>query len=342
MRLLIYELFSSGEIGNNSELSLLGFTMLNAVINDFAAIPGVEVVTILDRRFQTMIAQAAYPENVEFSWNHNCSGTGLEHFVEVLKICDGTLIIAPETDGILTKITGMAENQGKVVIGSSSLATGLAGNKQKVLELLKGKGFAVPKTELIPNEVLQQWESAVFKRFMLPFVLKPVTGTGGQGVFLIENSGNLSDAGSRLMQTSRQSYIIQEYIAGEAVSVSCLVAAGKAGAVSVNKQILKVNGNFHFAGISVPYSHPQAEAAKVAAQGACEAIAGLSGFVGVDLVLGETGPVIIEINPRVTAAYIALREVLDGNLAHCLYQACLQQKLPVLPNIIGTYTYITD
>lgn len=342
MRLLVYELFSSGQISNSNDLSLLGFSMLKAVINDFAALPEVKVVTILDYRFQPMIAETCNQENVEIKWNHNLSGTWKVQFIEILKMCDGALIIAPETEGILTKLTRLVEKQGKVVIGSTSLATELAGNKQKALELLHTSGFSVPRTELIPSAALQQWGAPVFKRFSLPFVIKPVEGTGCQGIFLIENSRNLTESGSWITDNSNKSYLVQEYIAGESVSVSCLVAEGKARPISVNKQILEIKECFHFTGISIPYSHPQAEAAKNVAQRACETIPGLSGFVGVDLVLGKAGPVIIEINPRVTAAYIALQQVLDGNLAHCLYHACLYRNLPVLPNIIGTYTYIAD
>ena len=47
-----------------------------------------------------------------------------------------------------------------------------------------------------------------------------------------------------------------------------------------------------------------------------QALPGLRGFVGVDLVWhAERGPVAIEVNPRVTCAYVGLSDELDRNLA---------------------------
>ena len=64
------------------------------------------------------------------------------------------------------------------------------------------------------------------------------------------------------------------------------------------------------------------------ARAAVRAIAGLRGYVGVDLVLGEDAVRCIEINPRLTTSYIALRRVARLNLAHSIRDACMAGKLP--------------
>jgi predicted ATP-grasp superfamily ATP-dependent carboligase len=47
-----------------------------------------------------------------------------------------------------------------------------------------------------------------------------------------------------------------------------------------------------------------------------KAIPGLRGFVGIDLVWHpRCGPVVIEVNPRVTCAYVGLSASLGRNLA---------------------------
>ena len=49
---------------------------------------------------------------------------------------------------------------------------------------------------------------------------------------------------------------------------------------------------------------------------------GLRGFVGIDLVWHEErGPVVIEVNPRVTCAYVGLSAALGRNLAAELLDA---------------------
>jgi predicted ATP-grasp superfamily ATP-dependent carboligase len=56
------------------------------------------------------------------------------------------------------------------------------------------------------------------------------------------------------------------------------------------------------------------------ARRAVAAVPGLRGFVGVDVVLGD-GPrddVVIEINPRLTMSYVALRRLCIDNLAAAL------------------------
>jgi predicted ATP-grasp superfamily ATP-dependent carboligase len=45
------------------------------------------------------------------------------------------------------------------------------------------------------------------------------------------------------------------------------------------------------------------------------ALPGLRGFVGFDLVAAPQGPVVIEVNPRLTCAYVGLSQRLGRNLA---------------------------
>jgi predicted ATP-grasp superfamily ATP-dependent carboligase len=54
----------------------------------------------------------------------------------------------------------------------------------------------------------------------------------------------------------------------------------------------------------------------------CEAVPGLRGFVGVDLVLTESEAVVIEVNPRLTTAYLGVRGAIEGNVAALTLAAC--------------------
>jgi len=57
----------------------------------------------------------------------------------------------------------------------------------------------------------------------------------------------------------------------------------------------------------------------------CNALPGLRGYIGVDLVLTESDAVVIEVNPRLTTSYLGLRSALrgdGGNVAAMALAAC--------------------
>lgn len=120
---------------------------------------------------------------------------------------------------------------------------------------------------------------------------------------------------------------MQRYIPGQAVSVSLLADGRRAVPLAVNVQRVTVASAFSYRGGSTPFEHPLAAAATDAATRTCAAIPGLRGYVGVDLVLTDAGPVVIEVNPRLTMAYLGVRAVLDDNLAALALDAC-HGKLP--------------
>jgi predicted ATP-grasp superfamily ATP-dependent carboligase len=80
--------------------------------------------------------------------------------------------------------------------------------------------------------------------------------------------------------------------------------------------------SFAYRGGRTPLDHPLAAAAVDAATRTCAALPGLRGYVGVDLVLTDADPIVIEVNPRLTTAYLGVRAVLDENVAAMALAAC--------------------
>jgi predicted ATP-grasp superfamily ATP-dependent carboligase len=65
-----------------------------------------------------------------------------------------------------------------------------------------------------------------------------------------------------------------------------------------------------------PLHDPRAARLHALAAAVAGAIPGLAGFVGIDVVWHPgRGPVAIEVNPRVTCAYVGLSDTLGRNLA---------------------------
>ena len=70
------------------------------------------------------------------------------------------------------------------------------------------------------------------------------------------------------------------------------------------------------AGAAIDAADPRAAPLRALARKVAAALPGLRGYVGIDLVWNEReGPVVIEVNPRVTCAYAGLSAILRRNVA---------------------------
>lgn len=124
-----------------------------------------------------------------------------------------------------------------------------------------------------------------------PVVAKPRRGAGGVGCRVI---GGGADVGSR------DGLIFQELVAGRSVSVSVICNGRRAAALAVNEQLLGEPwagaSGFRYVGNITPL-----EAAPEGIERLAEEIVselGLIGSNGVDMILTETGPAVVEVNPR--------------------------------------------
>jgi biotin carboxylase len=93
--------------------------------------------------------------------------------------------------------------------------------------------------------------------------------------------------------------------------------------------------NSSYEGGIVPFHHPQEGEAFKAAQSTVKCFKGLRGYVGVDLVLTSSGPVIIEVNPRLTTSYVGLSKVLSFNLASAILNSVIKGELPKRAEALG-------
>jgi predicted ATP-grasp superfamily ATP-dependent carboligase len=95
------------------------------------------------------------------------------------------------------------------------------------------------------------------------------------------------------------------------------------------------DGSLDYRGVQVDavdrLRDPRATALHLLALDVARAIPGLRGFVGIDVVWhAERGAVVIEVNPRVTCAYVGLSAALARNLAEeIVLLQCLPQPEPV-------------
>jgi predicted ATP-grasp superfamily ATP-dependent carboligase len=232
-------------------------------------------------------------------------GEGAEAFVRRQALLhDLCWIVAPESGGLLLRLHDAVGEERW--IGCSGPAIGLAASKRATCEALSRAGI------LTPGAFASAADGA--------WIVKPDDGAGSVDTRW-HGTRAAADADLLGRRSAGVNARMEPYVSGEPLSVSLIVGPVLARVLAFNRQQLHIDaaGWLHDRGVQAAALRPddpragalQALALKVAA-----ALPGLRGYVGIDLVWNEReGPVVIEVNPRVTCAYVGLSAILQRNLA---------------------------
>jgi predicted ATP-grasp superfamily ATP-dependent carboligase len=210
---------------------------------------------------------------------------------------DAVWLVAPESEGLLLQCR-QAMPAGRW-LGCAAAAIALTTSKRATLARLSAHGLCTP---------------LAFERDATRWVVKPDDGAGA-----VDTRVHNDLASAR--QAQRDGMTLEPWVDGDAMSLSLLCRAGTAELLSINRQRIHVgaDGRLDYRGVDIdcwPRGDAAGRAAATLARQVAAAIPGLHGFVGIDLVWHATqGPVVIEVNPRVTCAYVGLSARLGRNLA---------------------------
>jgi tyramine---L-glutamate ligase len=316
MRVAVFEHFTSRS-GKGAPAALLaeGRAVRDAVARDLALLPGVEVEQVERRR----------------------------HLRAALRRADGAILIAPETGGQLERLCRIAESEGRRLIGPSAAAVRLAADKLATTRCLEVRGVVVPRTESIRFDAALRRLRGVAG----PYVLKPRDGCGAQGVVLVRAPSDLEPALRAVRAaTARHDLLFQEFVPGEDASVSVLCGVEDLIALGPSRQRVRHGRFFAYRGGETPWPHRLQRQARGAAAEAVRVLAscvqGFRGYVGVDLILGLSGPVVVEVNPRITTSYLGLRRVTTENLAGLMIAASSGRSLPSRLRVRGRCRFRSD
>ncbi len=264
-----------------------------------------------------------------------------------IKDYDACLPIAPEENNILYDLTLIIEEQGVLVLGSSSNAVKLTTNKFETYNALKDK-FPIIKTEKIYFKDLDQKSVDYYKsniKNSLSKVIKPADGVSCIGVMVVNSQDEFMIAKDRIHLLTQLPYcIVQDYVQGVSVSVSLLCNGNKAVPLSLNYQDVSLSScELKYGGGKVPYKHTLSELAQQTAKNVIESIGEIRGFVGVDMILDDKRNMvyIVEINSRVTTGYVALRQIINFNLGEAIIDT-LHGKLPSYITLNGTVNFYKE
>jgi tyramine---L-glutamate ligase len=325
---LVYEYFTGGGCPEGKlpgGLAAEALGMLWALLTDFRAWGAVRTITAFDPRFEKRIAglnRKTLPADEVV-----CVSPAKHEdlYLSLLRQCDATLIVAPETGGILSMLIAKAEKTGIPLLCSTSMAAARAGNKALCSRLFRSANLPTPRTHCTTFSTAPQ----ASKRMGFPQVIKPIDGVGCEGIHRLNSFLELPAALKSIRKVTNQNQILLQSVeCGIHASVSLLTAMGRCLPLSLNCQLMDDAVAYQYRGSRVPYDHPSKKYAMDLACSAVKLIPGLKGYIGVDLVLSGDRAHLIEINPRLTTSYIGLRQISKVNFAKAMWDACQKGILP--------------
>ena len=328
------ELAGAGSLADLSALIVEGRVMRDALVADLRELDGVDV-TFATSRFETLNAADAHCMAAP--------GESMTAFVaRAAREHDYAWIIAPECDGLLLRFhdavgtarwLGCAKEAIRVTSSKSATAACLAAHGIATTPALEpgdqgegGAGAAVAAgADADADADTNRW------------VVKPDDGAGGLDTIVFERFADACAEYDARAAAARNP-VLQAWVDGEPLSLSLICRDGGTELVSINRQQIGLSGDYtancaanhaarivEFDGVLVDQIDRLSDQGGVLhalAQRVGRAIPGLRGFVGIDVVWHpRRGPVVIEVNPRLTVAYAGLSAVRGGELVRALLDA---------------------
>ncbi len=218
---------------------------------------------------------------------------------------DACWVVAPETGGLLAGMAGLVGPQRW--LGCTADAITLCSGKRATLLHLASQGVNTPLS-FERGAGVQRW------------VVKPDDGAGCVAARVHSSYAAATDDSFVRTRDGESPMAIEPWVEGEALSASLLCGQGTTELLSINRQRIGISntGELSFDGVDLAAVSPGSDQGRAIARLASQvgqAIPGLCGFAGIDLVWhAQRGPVLIEVNPRVTVAYAGLSAALGRNL----------------------------
>lgn len=266
-----------------------GAMLMDALLADLGAVPGIELRTLATMADGDR-AMRARPFG--------------ERFAACVEAADAVWPLAPESDGLLENLSRDILRGKRILLGSAPGAVRVAASKFKVARALAEGGVPVVPTYR-PHASLPAGQGA--------WVAKPDDGAGCLDCRLFSDR---AAALAWIRTSAAQGYVLQPFIAGKLGSLSLICCDGAARLLARNLDRVAMHDNrFQFLGSTVNGLDDADGALERLAQQVAAALPTLWGYVGVDIILTDRGPVVLDVNPRLTAAYAGLHASIGCNPA---------------------------
>lgn len=277
-----------------------GGLMLQALLAELKCLDGIRLCVPLDSRC-AVPAQLAEHEIVPVGFGQDI----MEMLPVLLAEADLFWPIAPETDGVLQYLVELAVACGTETLVSDAQTIRLCADKYATYQALARVRLPVVETRLIADGITG-WAGDV--------VFKLADGVGCQDSFVV--AAEQWPAAVALLDHP-QRYVLQPYRSGQAASLSCLFKNGQGWLLCCNQQqIVLEQGRFNLRACLVNVDNPKRNFYRHLVAAIAEALPGLWGYIGIDVIeTPEVGPLLLEINPRLTSSYAGIHQATGINVA---------------------------
>lgn len=295
-----------------------GRGMLEAIVADLLRVPGVSVAVPWDDSLGN-------PPDLPADWLPTGGPDEYEAVLRKgLRDADSVILVAPECDGILSRLVRLVSREAPdKLLSASRWTVELGSSKTATLEHFRAHGLRVPRGWRTRFPLQRAGEDAS-RDAPLPFplIVKPDDGAGSCDATLLADIDALRHTRAA-WRTSQRMWRVEQCVSGLAASVVCVAGPRRVVLLPPMEQLLRWNPGPQFVGCRGPLRGPLAERAWALVEQAVGCMPEATGVFGFDLVLHDSDPaedVLIELNPRHTSSYVALREVCDVNLAGLLIE----------------------
>lgn len=339
MKIFLLEYITAGGFNKHAlpkNLLQEALLMRDALLRDFGTLSDVEVFTTYDVRLSK--------PNIGQALSITSNEDAFSVWRSLLADCDLALVVAPETDYILTELTQMLIDNSIPNLGCKLPAVVIASNKFDTYNMLKDAGILTIET-FMANVI----DTSFFKHTQDGFIAKPAVGAGCEKTFYFQNLLELKDwlADSIEQPNKIKNMVVQRYIMGQPASISALFKDGKAWLLSNNTQKVSMQVsktkevNLKYSGSVVNVLPEFTEQFTVLANKIANALPDLNGFAGIDVIISNKEIYVVEINPRITTSYIVLGKSLSINPAALILKLATNENFK-LPESMTNHSVTVD
>ena len=310
MRVFVCEFVTAGGLRDKplpKHLLPEGTLMRDAILADVTAIPGLHPLLAQDDRLPPAVLPAEPVAEGSDPW---------EVWARICAESHVVWPVAPETDGILARMVEMATASGARVIGCTLEAIATASSKLKTAGRLEAHGL--PAIPTFPA-------ASAPRRLAGRRLTKPDQGAGAVGTRVWE---------AGIPAPTDTGLVVQPFVEGTPASLTVLCRPDGTRLLAANLQhVAVVEGRLSLTGLTVGGITDADGRLAALAEAVVAAFPGLSGIIGIDILLTANGPVVVEVNPRVTTAYAGLHAALGVNPAAFLPELIRDGVPPSLPHL---------